>query len=172
MRSAVKKRAGEPSKADDGTVPSAALIDDDLSGRSLTLPAAILGLAALLTAGIVVGLKYLPGSSDAAARQAVPVVTFEVDDPKAPGYVPAQLLSEVKLDWTGIGGSPYRGKVTVGIVVARTGEVTEVTVVKSLDPMIDGVAKRAARHLRFKPATRNGAPAQGRLLLDIPIEPF
>ncbi|MFN7971654.1 MAG: TonB family protein [Acidobacteriota bacterium] len=152
--------------------PSAGLVDDDLTTRSWKGPVIIGAVAVVVSALLFFGLKQLPTPDPEAPKPSIVVEEFKVDDPKEPGYVAPALVGELKPDWpAGIGSSPYKGKVTVGLVVSPAGDVAECTIVRSLEPVLDGVARRTARGLKFRPATRNGAPSGARITLGSPSSP-
>jgi len=73
----------------------------------------------------------------------------------------------------GIGGSPFLGDVLIGAVVAPDGSCKEAVVVRSLDPALDAIARRAVSRARFRPArSKEGAAIEGRVVLPVHFEPF
>lgn len=54
-----------------------------------------------------------------------------------------------------------QGKVVISFVVERNGTVTNVEVVKSVDPLLDKEAIRVVRSMpQWKPGTQNGKPVR------------
>jgi len=80
-----------------------------------------------------------------------PVATFKV---------PVLLTSEVR-------ALKITGKVRLGLVVLKDGTVKEVSVVKSLHPVLDPIAVESVRKWLFKPGTLDGQPANVIMVLDI-----
>jgi protein TonB len=59
------------------------------------------------------------------------------------------------------------GAVSLSCVVETDGFVRDVTVVKSLDPVLDEQAIVAARRWRFQPGTKDGQPVRVRVALEM-----
>ena len=72
-----------------------------------------------------------------------------------------RLVREVKPNYTSDAmRAKVQGTVLLECVVNTSGEVTEVTILRSLDPTfgLDQEAIKAAKQWRFAPGTRLGAP--------------
>lgn len=148
------------------------LIDGDDARRPRWQTAVIAtgALAVALLVVLAVRALYEPPPAEEVALQRA---GFRPDDPGERGYVAPKLDGKLALVIpSGLGGSNVKGDVVLGVIVSPKGEVTSVAIVKSLDPVLDGIARRAAWKARFHPASRNGQPSEGKLLLTVPFEPF
>lgn len=86
-----------------------------------------------------------------------PLVLREVQ----PKYTPEAMRAKIQ------------GRVTLQVVITKTGAVGDVKVVKSLDPMgLDQEAIRAAKSWLFKPATRQGQPVDVYAQLELDFRIF
>lgn len=155
-------------RAELGAAPGdATLIDGDeerLPSRLPIVAAAVTASAALLVV-LVLLTRSLEQDADAPAEREFAEAV--------PGITPPELATELKLEVPeAIGGSPFRGDVLVGVVVAPDGAPTSVEVVRSLDPALDAVARRAVAKARFRPARSKDAPVEGRLVVPVHFEPF
>ena len=62
------------------------------------------------------------------------------------------------------------GTVVVGLVVEPSGVPGEITVMKSVHPMLDEAAVEAVKQLRFKPGRQRGRPVRVRMAIPIRFE--
>lgn len=156
-------------RTDLGAPPaSATLIDDDASrpSRAPVVAGALLASAALFVA-VLFMYRPVPPSTVEAPR------SFLDEAPAVPGASPPELASALAPELPeAIGGSPFRGDVLVGAVVAPSGEAVRVEVVRSLDPALDAVARRAVAKARFRPARKDGVAIEGRVVVPVHFEPF
>ena len=60
-----------------------------------------------------------------------------------------------------------QGAVVLSCLVTKTGEATEVKVLKSLDPELDSEAVKAAASWTFVPGQRDGKPVPVRVTLEV-----
>ena len=51
-----------------------------------------------------------------------------------------------------------KGRVLLRAIVDHTGAVTDIRILKPLEPSLDEAAIKAAAQWRFRPGTRNGEP--------------
>lgn len=160
----------------DTTPDTSAFVDADREGRGYKMPLAIAVAALVAALGLLLALRalqrYDARSHEAAATKAAEEARF-TPDPPARGYESPRLVGElVKEIPEGLGGSPFEGVVVLGVVVSPDGRPTEVTVVRSLHPALDAIARKALEKARFEPARRDGAPVEARILHEIPFQPF
>jgi len=85
----------------------------------------------------------------------------------APG-VPAEILSKPTPDYTQEARSlKIEGEVLLEVVLEASGNLRVVRVVRGLGHGLDDNAVKAAEQIHFKPATRNGQPADSTVVLHI-----
>jgi TonB family protein len=85
-----------------------------------------------------------------------------------PGITMPVVLSETRPEYTGEAmRAKIEGTVTLSCVVETDGTVREVTVVRSLDPALDGQAVLAARKWQFRSGTKDGKPVRVRVTLSL-----
>jgi len=63
------------------------------------------------------------------------------------------------------------GTVTLYAVIRNDGSVTDVRVLRGVDDRLDGYARAALAHWRFRPATKNGSPVDLEAVVMIPFRP-
>jgi protein TonB len=84
------------------------------------------------------------------------------------GVKPPVVLSETKPNYTREAmQAKIAGSVGLSCVVETDGTVRDVTVVKSLDPALDGQAILAARRWRFAAGTKDGKPVRVRVSIEM-----
>ena len=59
------------------------------------------------------------------------------------------------------------GDVVLQALIGSDGRVTEVEVVRSVHPLLDGAARDAVRQYGYKPGLRNGAPETFRVQVTV-----
>lgn len=64
-----------------------------------------------------------------------------------------------------------RGEVVLELAIDETGHVVDVEVIQGLPLGITESAVRAARHWRYRPATRGGEPVAETQRVEIAVEP-
>jgi protein TonB len=91
-----------------------------------------------------------------------------VYEQNAPGVTMPVVVSETRPTYTEEAmRAKIEGTVTLSCVVETDGTVREVTVVKSLDPALDGQAVLAARKWRFVAGAKGGKPVRVRVTLSL-----
>jgi periplasmic protein TonB len=84
-----------------------------------------------------------------------------------PGITMPIVITEVRPNYTREAmQAKIEGTVSLSCVVETDGTVRDVTVLKSLDPALDGQAVLAAKQWRFQPGTKSGTPVRVR----VPVE--
>ncbi len=91
-----------------------------------------------------------PGGSDNGADATAPLASVQ----EMPRLM-ADSVAEYPEEARRLG---VQGKVVLEIVVDEAGRVSRVKVLRSLHPLLDEAAARAARGLRFRPGRINGKP--------------
>jgi TonB family protein len=82
--------------------------------------------------------------------------------------LPAEILSKPMPDYTAEARSlRVQGEVLLEVVLGASGSLRVVRVVRGLGHGLDDNAVKAAEQIRFKPATRNGQPADSTVVLHI-----
>lgn len=78
--------------------------------------------------------------------------------------VPPELIAPSPANYPeALRGEPIAGSVQVELFIDEAGAVQEVRVLQGVHPLLDEAAVAAARKLKFKPATVNGAPLPVRI---------
>jgi TonB family protein len=104
------------------------------------------------------------GDADAAAVQQVRPKTAEV----APKVIPAEILSKPTPAYTDEARRlRVEGEVLLEVVLEASGHLKVVRVVRGLGHGLDESAVRAAEQINFKPALRDGQPADSTAVLHI-----
>ena len=84
---------------------------------------------------------------------------------------PPELITKSDIDFTPFWGRTIKGSAAVAELVVQTdGTVTEVHLLKGLDPELDRLFLDALGNARFKPATLNGVPVPVKLIQVLRIE--
>jgi TonB family protein len=104
------------------------------------------------------------GDADAAVAQPVRPKTAEV----APRIVPAEILSKPTPAYTDDARrARIEGEVLLEVVLEASGHIRVLRVVRGLGHGLDESAVRAAQQISFKPAVRDGQPADSTAVLHI-----
>jgi protein TonB len=96
---------------------------------------------------------------------ATPVTVYDSD---APGVKPPTVVTMVRPQYTREKlDAKIWGNVALTCVVDVDGKVGDVTIVQSLDPVLDQQAIIAARQWRFTPGTKDGKAVPVRVTLEL-----
>jgi TonB family protein len=111
----------------------------------------ILTTAALVVACVVPSLRTVRAQEGQQQAKTLPVLVHEVK----PQYTEGAIRRRIQ------------GGVSLSVVVRTDGTVSDVTVVKSLDPELDQQAIAAAKQWTFKPGTIDGKPVNVAVTLEL-----
>lgn len=124
----------------------------DVSPRTLT-PVAATSPAEAVTPARAVGDGDNPGSVSAPPRDIVTVPTrIRSASPKYPQAARA---------------AQFEGDVLLEAIVSAAGKVTNVTIVRSVHPLLDDAARAAVLQYEYAPARRNGVPEPAAVRLTV-----
>jgi TonB family protein len=95
----------------------------------------------------------------------VPARVYTADDPNV---VPPAILVQVLPTFPGTSPIPRTGRIEV--VIDESGAVESAFIAEPITPVYDGLALRAARSWRYRPATVNGVPVKFRKIVQITVK--
>ena len=102
--------------------------------------------------------KWPSVDSQGARRRANP--QCQLENPPAAHFQPVEIISKPSPVYTEEARrSGIQGEVALSVVFQASGAIRVVGVVKSLGHGLDQAAEQAAAQIRFKPAQRDGRPA-------------
>lgn len=79
----------------------------------------------------------------------------------SPGVIPPKAIKKTSAKYPDSARSrKLEGVVSMSLLVSETGQVTEVKVVQSANPILDDAAVTAVKQWLFQPATKNGVPVK------------
>jgi TonB family protein len=134
-------------------------------------------MAAFGNGGMGGGVPGGNGNGTAAVRSSgfgatVAAVPQRRDSPVvAPAFTPVEILYKPKPAYsTEARGLGLEGQVQLEVVFQASGAVRVIRVIKGLGHGLDEAAQQAASQVRFKPATRSGAPVDQNATISITFE--
>jgi TonB family protein len=124
---------------------------------------------ALVLGGTLLGGQAPQTTSPPPAAQ-LPPLPADVQPPgPAPGLTMVRMIRAAKPQYTRDAMlRRVQGEVTMRVVVNTDGSVSDVIIVRSLDPGLDQEALKAAQQFQFAPATKDGVPV--RMAVNIVLE--
>ena len=150
--SAVRRQPAGPGVAPSSAESSIAVRADAPADASATTPA-----ANVPSTPAVERLTQAPGMPAPPPQVADLVSLPEAIRRVTPPYPPAAVAAELQ------------GTVVLSGVIGADGKVRDITVVKSVHPLLDRAAREALAEYEFKPARRNGIPISWPLRLEVPF---
>jgi TonB family protein len=117
---------------------------------------------------VIVGTSRVKGTDQALVVLLTAVPAVRIYKPGEAGVTNPTVISDVKPQYTPDAlKARIEGTVTVECVVRPDGSVSDIRVVKSLDPDLDQQAIKAARQWRFAPGMKDGKPVPVRVTLEM-----